>query len=205
MYFVIFWHVKCREGNGILKMLSRYFNGEIRRRLLGPRKIGSGFVSVNVSFWLTDMYPHIRPCQLLAHWLTFVSTHSASRTPTLLTYLPHSEITCRQILASRQAQMCLVSSHWRVSRSRLPKRSLNLQFVCRSKCGCLYEANVKQHDQLETSVRYSEHLSERLVKNIVVFGIPSYRTSILYTYGNSDSEFAQYEYWFRAQAVWTNL
>jgi len=67
MYFVIFWHVKCREGNGILKMLSRYFNGEIRRRLLGPRKIGSGFVSVNVSFWLTDMYPHIRPCQLLAH------------------------------------------------------------------------------------------------------------------------------------------
>lgn len=69
-----------------------------------------------------------------------------------------------------------------------------MQFVCRSKCGCLDEANVKQHDQLETSVRYSELCSERLVKNIVVFGIQSHRTSILYTFGNSDPEFVQYEH-----------
>jgi hypothetical protein len=89
-------------------------------------------------FCLTDMYPHIRPCHLLAHWLTCVSTHSASHTPTLLTYLPHSEIAYRQILASIQVQMCLACSHWRVSRSRLPKRILNMQIVCRSKSGCLW-------------------------------------------------------------------
>ena len=32
IYFIIFWHVKYREGDGILKMLSQYFNEEIRRR-----------------------------------------------------------------------------------------------------------------------------------------------------------------------------
>jgi len=43
VYFIIFLYVKCREGNGIFKMLSRYFNGEIFRRLVGPRKTGFGF------------------------------------------------------------------------------------------------------------------------------------------------------------------
>jgi hypothetical protein len=162
-------------------------------------KIGFGFVSVNVSFWLNVMYPHIRPYQLLAHWLTCVSTHSTSHTPTLLTYLPHSEIACRQILASRQVQMCLACSHWRVLRPLLPKRSLSMLIVCRSKWGCLDEANGKQHDQMETSVRYGEHSIARFVKNIIVFGIPSYRTSILYAFGNSDREFVQYEYWSRAR------
>ena len=145
----------------------------------------------HASFWLTDwlLYPHIQPvvhppCSLTCHIL---------RCPV------------DKYIASRQVQMCLASSHWRVSWSRLPKRSLNLQFMCRSKCGYIDEANVKQHDQLETSVSYSEHFSERLVKNIVVVGIPSYRTSILYTFGNSDPEFVQYEYWSRAQAVWANL
>jgi hypothetical protein len=47
----------------------------------------------------------------------------------------------------------------------LPKRSLSLRVVCRSKCGCRDEANGKQHDQLETGVRYSERFSERLVNN----------------------------------------
>jgi hypothetical protein len=133
-----------REGNAIVKILPRYFNGGNTLSVVWIRE-----KLVLVMFrWVLSSVP-----------LTDFCIHTSGLSHThLVTHLPHSEIAYRQWLGSKRA---LVS----VSRPLLLKRISDWP-VCHSKRGLLDEGAARRNGGQCS-------LWERLVKSTAGFGISS--------------------------------